>query len=371
MSQKQRVLFISEQPWERQAKLAHALRDAGMSVMLLHIAQPTFDASKYFDYVLPCASPWEVLDVAMRLNPDIIHLFSMASDRTAVAIAQNTRAKLVYDYKDLFENVIVDPPDKWRWETQRYLVERADGICARDGQIDNYSRVNNVELKKPVLHFPDYCHGMNFSRKQKLGQGDDIHVVMVGTFIPEDVFPQWASHGLYMIAQAMAEQRIYLHVYPTAWTLNAMYRRNESIYVDLASKTEYFTLHQTVPVERLIEEISRYDFGAVLYQGAIAGMPENFLLNRHYEYGTAARMFDYVEAGLDVVVQDTLTNQAAFLTKHQFGSIVDKNFIHGDMRSQLLQWKRDPARKMALARAREELTVGSHVAELLELYRAL
>lgn len=374
MNSRLRIVFISESPWERQAKMGYALREAGIPIMLLYMNQPSrgfFNLSKYFDYIFPYRTPEECVELVKRLSPDVIHLSSEVGDMTALAVAQNTNAKLIFDYKDMYENCVASEIGPLRWQAQRYLVEHADGICARDQQIDNYCRVNNIKLKKLPLFFPDYCYGVNIPKKQKIAQVSDVHVVMVGTFYPEDVLPQWASHGIYLIAEAMAQQEIYLHVYPTPYTHSFINQKTTSIYKDLACRTKYFILHSEIPMEKLVEEISSYDFGALFYQGSIAGIEENLFLNNHFDYLIATRIFDYITAGLDIIIQDHFSTMGSILNFYEFGSVIDRNFIRTNMKSQLLQWKADSERKLAVDRAREKLDIVRHGPRLVEFYRTL
>lgn len=369
------LVFVAENVWERPAKLALGLRSLGYPCLLLHIEKLPFEAKNFFNYSIQCGSPSELLEIAVRIKPDIIHLFSYGTDLTSMAIMQLIRqhidVKVVFDYKDMFENVLSYPQDESRWMQQRYLVEHADGLCCRDRQLENYLRVNNMRTSARQFVFPDYCYNYDFELQAKHSAMHEVHVVQIGTFIPEDAFPQFSSHGYYLIAQAFCNQGVHFHLYPSKYVKNVFDQQGGSIYIELAKQNSYFHLHDPVPLEQLIHEISRYDFGLMLLQGNLFGIPENFVLNEQFKFGLATRIFDYLEAGLDVLVDPIFEFNAEMMNRHQFGHEIDSAFISDNLLDKLLGLKNDEKNHERARIAKKELSVARYVHQLADFYESL
>lgn len=366
-----RIVFFSEHPGERPAKLAYGLRRNGVPCLLIHIGELNFKTAAYFDYSIRCHSTAECVEIAKRLSPDIIHIFSFHTDQTSLAISENLNCKIVYDYKDIFENTIVHPVDPLLWQGQRTLIERADGLCCRDRQIDHYFQVNNVNPKGKHILFLDYCYGMDLPLTTKLDQMDEIHIVFHGSFIPEDVYPQFSCNGSYLISEAIIKQRIHLHIYPGVWAVNALASKKKSIYKQLEESSPYIHLHSPLALEELIQTIAQYDFGMILHQSGTFGIPDRYVLDGHHAYGMSTRLFDYLEAGLDVLVQDNFTMVTDLLQQYKFGKIVDSSYILSDLKDKLLELKNDALRKEQIAQARADLAIEKHASKLIDFYHSL
>lgn len=366
-----RIVFVAESPGERPAKFAYGLRCNGFSCLLIHIADLNFNPSIYFDYSIRCHSPMECVEIAKRLDPDIIHIFSFHADETALAISRNLSCKIVYDYKDIFENMIIHPADPLLWKNQRALIERADGLCCRDRQIDHYCQINNVTPRGKHILYLDYCYGINFPLTPKLGGADEVHTICHGSFTPEDVYPQFSCNGLYLITEVLTQQKIHVHIYPGIWVTHALTNKKHSIYNELVRKNPYFHIHSHLTIENLIKEISQYDIGLSLYQGEIFGIPDQYTIDNHQSYVMAARLFDYLEAGLDILVQDNFLTMADVLQQYKFGKTVDCTYIFSDLKDKLLELKHNTMRKEQIAQARIDLSIERHTNKLIDFYNSL
>jgi len=369
-----KVIFIVENAWERPAKLAFGLRENGVPVLLLHILPLPFDAKLYFDYSIQCNNTNECLEIARRLKPEIAHIFSYTGDQTCIAVLESLDAKVVFDYKDVFENIKPGNPEVH--DTQRMLIEKANGLCCRDRQMELYLRVNDVKPRGKMIIFPDYCYGLPMQHPPKIGGDDEIHVVTIGSFLVEQCYPQYSAHGWLEIAKTIVNQGIHFHMYPSGYVQNVLNhvvnQLGDSQYHQLARENSFFHLHNKLPLEQLLSELSQYDFGLLLLQGEIFGIPDNYMLDQDsIKYGCSTRMFDYIEAGLDVLIQDSLLYQATFLKQYNFGQLVDKNYILENLFEKLKKLKLDKERHSQIARARKNMAIGNHVQSLINFYSSL
>lgn len=366
---KLRIVFVAEYVGERPLKLAYGLRHSGIPCLLLHLGDIDFQKSTYFDYTIQYRSPNECVEILNRIKPDVVHIFSFHGDDTSLAILENVEAKIVYDYKDTFENCIADPVDPILWQKQRVLVERADGLCCRDRQMHHYLKVNKIIPSGKYLEFTDQSYGLDLCLMSKTSC-DEVHVVSLGNFILEDAYPQYSSAGLYLLAERFAQEGIHFHLYPGGWSANILAGKPNSIYRQLAKKTPYFHLHKSLPVIKLISEISQYDVGILLYQGESFGIPENYALDKHYQYGFMTRAFDYLEARLDILVQSSFLFQVKILQQYEVGCVVDSNYIFSDLKNKLLTMKRnfDADR---INQAAINASIGKNINKLIDFYKNL
>lgn len=362
------IVFVAESPWERPAKLAFGLRKHGIPIMLLYVNTPNYDPLMYFDYAVKCESAQECVAIAARLKPKIIHIFSYHADSTAISIVQNRLSIIVYDYKDTFQNMISHPQDQNLWAAQKFLVENVDGLCCRDLQLSHYCKINNIAAKGKTVFFPDYCWNNKTSIDLDRNP-DEIHVALIGTFIPEKAMPLFASHGYLFIAKVFAMSGIHLHIYPSAWTKN--YLVQESIAVDYLALTQsspFIHLHDPVPVDKIVTEISQYDFGICAWQGDLFGIPEHYLLNDAQKYGIATRIFDYLEAGLEVLTQPSLNMIYRLLRNRNVVTPLTRDTIHSLFET--LACRKPLIRERAKA-AREYYAIEHHIPRLMRFYESL
>lgn len=362
------IVFVAENPLERPAKLAFGLRKHGIPTILLYVNPPHYDPLTYFDFAVKCENPGECVAIAQRLRPKIVHVFSYHADQTAILLAQNRFAKIVYDYKDTFQNMINHPQDPNLWAAQRYLVENADGLCCRDLQLSHYLRLNQVSTRGKTIFFPDYC--WNEKKAEHMRRNDDeIHVALIGTFLPEKAMPLYASHGYLFFAKAFAMNGIHFHIYPSGFTKSLLMQEGVAAdYLALAQSSPFMHLHDPLPVDKIVDEIAQYDFGVTGWQGDLFGIPEYYLLNNAQKYGIATRIFDYLEAGLEVITQPSINLQYRLLRNRNVVTPLTKDMVCESYG--MLSARKVGSRERARA-AREYFAVEHHIPRLMDFYASL
>lgn len=366
------IVFLSQHPWERVAKLAMALRSKGVSVFLVYVIEPNnFDPREYFDYTIKADSNYDAVYTIHRLRPNLIHLFSYAADEVSQILFFNKIGKVVYDYKDCFENLLHPPASETFFKAQRQCVENADGLCCRDLQLWKYCQVNGIRPKGKRILFLDYCWGEN-KQKVSVRKDGEIHAVIAGTIDIEKVNPARTDCGYLHIARVLADSGIHIHIYNRRHNKSLTDQKHMEDYFELAEKSPYCHLHEPVSMSMYVQELSQYDYGLGIVQGHLFHeIGITTFLNQSEKHGIATRWFDYIEAGLDILMTPEL--QFGYRLMRNASVVVPatpKLFLQGDAKKVLSSW-RGQHTQLRINAARERFDIHNNIDRLIDFYRSL
>jgi hypothetical protein len=302
-TQKQ-VVFVAYHLHLRVIKLAYALREAGWQVILLYRDVPTFDVSEYFNDIRQYSNPGEALLLAADYGPVAYHVFSSWNFDVAVMFVRNKPGKIVFDNYDVLTGMVKEEVLR-RYlkqdELEQYCYLNADGLCCRDLRPQYLKRHLGYRLPKTIL-FPEYCwpSGM-FQRASKLTDG--IHIVYVGNL---ELDPDSPVGYQYELAALLSRNGIHLHIYPSMlWHVGEVKRIMTRYVADHGGVQDFVHIHNTIPFYRLTEELSRYHYGILISTKHIDyGDDHNTSYGHVSDYFGAAKVFDYMEAGLFAFIQN-------------------------------------------------------------------
>ena len=370
------LVFVSDAPRMREAKLAKGLRAAGWDVTLLYGRRPGFDLDYYFTRAEGYRDPWDALDRASRLSPVAFHVFVALQYHLASEFVRHRPGPVVIDSSDVLQGM------KSSWYHRKYLpgqaalerfcLEQADGICSRDLQVQYLKRVLGYRFKGKVLFFPDLTIPETEARRPAIKDGrGEIHVALIGIIGLERFQPYWKDAHVLKIAQALARDRVHFHLYGTAPMQWQGYEYTYADYLALARETPYFHLHRPVPLTQLLEELRSYDFGI-----HVAGPRLHFDYGRHsghtrasYDCTVTNRHFDYLQAQLPIILHN---GRLASWVVSRLGVALhpDAGFLEAP-REWLAQRRPDEAQREKLARAPEAIALMRHIPRLERFYRSL
>src|SRR6185503_20005918 len=97
------VVFISEVPRVREAKLAYGLRRNGWQVVLLHGAPASYDIGRHFDGAIAFRDPDHAASEALRFSPVAYHVFSPAGGLPSAYLVNARPGPVIFDTTDLLE----------------------------------------------------------------------------------------------------------------------------------------------------------------------------------------------------------------------------------------------------------------------------
>lgn len=306
-SVERQVVIVADQPRSREAKLGHALREAGYCAVLLCRRRPTFDATRYFDAVHSFDSTWEALRIACDYSPVAYHVMVNSDYRVAETFIRHRPGPVVVDSYDVIagmytaEFMNARPAYADEIERERYCLESAGGVSCRSHECDYLQREMGYVLP-PTVHHADGC--WNHLSNDRGFDADGIHVVYAGKAVPERAGgdPFAAEGHKKWLAEALARQQIHFHLYPDFDSSGTGFEDHFRDYRELERRSPYFHLHRPVAPDDLIGELARFDLGIFVYNTIAAPSWAPFPLTpAKLKHCTSNKFFDYVDAALPII----------------------------------------------------------------------
>ena len=251
-----------------------------------------------------------------------------------------------------------------RWLVKELPIEKdcllhSSGIVAHSLEPNVAIRKFAGEKKPPAIFFPLYCDNDQFLENKKQLDPDDIHLVYAGGVAGSHRDKShYGSIQFHELIRNLNEQRIHFHIYPSPSNIRADYEE----YVQIAETTPYFHFHAAVPQESIAGELNKYHFGVLPFFSAHSEQSKE-----KYKYATSLKLFNYIEAGLPVLVSKDLTYQSWIISRYGAGIVVGKSDM--TRMKQVITAQDYSALVAGLLRRREEISLRVHIPRLLTFYR--
>ena len=310
------VVFISDWPRVREAKLAHGLKLLGWKVVLLYMQEPLFDWRLYFNEAIRYRNAGDAVRLSTRYRPIVYHVFSLTNYKTVAAFLRYRPGKVVCDPYDsvggfFSEGYLERNPGLMKQiRLERFCFENADGLCCRNLETQFAKRELGYNLPRKRIFFPEYCWEIN-PRVSKLSDTDGtLHVVYGGSIWLEEQYPN-ADFGFswfVWLAKVLAEHGIHFHLYPGhgIWQ-----DRFETAFAGENKATAmYLHLHKPVPMSEWVTEIAQYDVGVNIYRSLLEGRtPPQYTIHQPRLMYSNGAIADFLDAGVYL-----LTNADIFVS---------------------------------------------------------
>ena len=367
-----RVIFIAERPSWREAKLARGLKVLGWDVVLLCRKDPVFGDTGDFAEVQSFNSPASAVALGYKSKARLLHTFAPICDDTCVQLVKDKPGRVIVDFYDDFFSITDGFPDMQRKyavdiANQGFCLDRADAICARDMQLQYRRKATGVGRGRPILSFPEYC----WDRQPLPGPRSDgeVRVAQIGYMGFEVRGEQ--DVGCFRVIREFVDAGCHFHIYmhPTfppigTQTFNYLF----SQYLELSQTTGRLHFHPTVPSNELVQELTKYDFGFNMINGPTFRDIEWTRMNpKRLPYCGSSRLFDYLDAGLGMVVDGELSYMRR--TFGPFGIILNGTELVNARRIRGALSNR-PSRDVFL-KARQKLSIEHNVHRLASFYERL
>ncbi|QLQ08357.1 MAG: hypothetical protein HZY76_21790 [Anaerolineae bacterium] len=169
----------------------------------------------------------------------------------------------------------------------------------------------------PSIYFPEYCL---HPPRPATSPGPEIHIVYCGGVWPEDRYPA-ATHGYaqYLeVARRLAAQQLHLHIYPANRGDGVPFAEFSPPTGPKRRPTPIF-ISTALPYAGLMAALPTYDFAMHIFGPGIDTQTGQNSPDK-LRYSSANKLFDYIEAGLPVIMHSGFHQRG--LVRHYGRAIV-------------------------------------------------
>lgn len=322
-NQKQ-VVFVSDRPLTREAKLAWGLRRAGRQVVLLCGAPPAFDADAVCAEVRPYRNPKEAVALARQYAPIAYHVFSCWSYDVAAALLRNGLAPVVHDNYDVMAGLVHEElllrNHPGQIELERYCLEHAHGHCCRSLESQPARHRLRYRMEAPRILVTDMCWGTGVPDVPKLSARDGaLHIVYCGNLFKGPPEARSDNNFHYLTAAVLSRRSVHYHIYPSTQELAALYRTHMPAYSAAHGDPAFVHIHDPAPCDRLIDELAQYDAGVqILSRNVEMSDSDPTYYADKAVYAAANKVFDYADAGIPVLIHGGMF-QRSLVRRYRLG----------------------------------------------------
>ena len=366
-TESKKIIFVGEFLPPRIPRMAKWIKRQGNfeTVLVCHhrgFVQKFSDAS--FNNTILFRNEWHLKRILKKItNIYIVHGFAPKSFYCNIARTA-TKAPYIHDMQDVYATYYgLNPALNWLKKElphERECLEKADGVIAHCLEANVAYRKFKIEKKPPTLFFPLYCDDDFFQEKKSNFDTDNIHLVYAGGVAGSHRNPkQYGNIQFHQLIKTLTEQGLHFHIYPSPSNTRADYEE----YEEIAKHNSMFHFHTSVSQQQLAVELSKYDFGIHL---GFVNDSEHAQSSDKYKYCTTLKLFNFIEAGLPVIISDNLIYQSWILERYSAGVTINrKELLH--LKNKLLEVDCEIRRKK-LFDNRNKISLQKNIGRLISFY---
>lgn len=309
-----KILFVQDTQCIRTYKIANSLKQIGIQVDLAYLIQSpqigSLNNSLPYTKIIPINNIKEFLSYVNESNYDIIHCSNEPDYLTNLLL--RTNKAVVHDCHDMtsFERDVTNAEFVLEYIANSY----SDGNIYITEKQRAYAYENLNISDKPTLLLKNYT---SIQQKPKnylpkiSDQDQELHCVYEGWLEKE------LTHTRYLEEKflAVASKNIHVHFYTSD---------KKQYYQELEAKSNYIHWEGNCPTSKLIEEMTQYDVGLMLFNIT----KEN---KKSMESAWPNKVFEYLNAGLPIAF-DNLPLIKEFNKEYKIGRTLD---FQGDVLNQI------------------------------------
>ncbi len=326
------LLYVCEMLPARAGRMAKwVARTSGERVVLLCHRDgfiPAF-ANEVFAHVLLYRNAWHLRCLLKALpKPTLVHGFAPKSKYPDVArrAVQPHGVPYIHDLQDtLVVYYGTDVKPRWLREElphERACMAEADGLIAHSLEPNEGFRRYGIARndRPPTLFFPLYCDDDAFVDNVPKTSDTETHLVYAGGVAGSHRDPKhYGNIQFFGLIETLTGQGLHFHIYPSPTNIRADVEEYEA----LSRVNPRFHFHAPVPQERLAGELARYHFGILPFFKELSEQSDAKL-----KYATTLKLFNYLEAGLPIIVSSDLMYQSWMVERYKAGVAVELEQLH-------------------------------------------
>jgi glycosyltransferase involved in cell wall biosynthesis len=327
--------------------------------------------NKDIEHTILFRNKWHLKRIIKNLPaPYIVHGFAPKSDYPYFAMnffkKYHPGVPFVADYQDVYAVYYgITPTQRWlkhELPFEKECLQHADAIVAHSLEPCEGMKLWHIKTKAKRLYFPLYCDNDEFCNQKQPLTDDNIHLVYAGGVVAS--YRDKSHYGdtqFHWLIDILSKQKIHFHIYPSP--VVPKFDREE--YEEMARNNPYFHYHPTISQEELPEEISKYHYGIMPFFRGFSNQSE---LKR--KYATTLKLFNYLEAGLPILVGSGVDYQGWMIERYKLGMVINKPEDFNTIRQQINSVPYSTQLENVL-KNRQELSLQKHIPSLIKLYNSL
>jgi hypothetical protein len=282
------ILLVADKYLPRTEKIAFALFSLNKyNLILITSDKRKIKQNAYYVALYRVKSPLKTRWLVRKINPFIIHVFSSWNYDHAFSLIKHKNefsAKIVFDDYDVFAGMLQERRTKLFFpgqiQKERYCLENTDGHCCRSIETQYTKHVLKYKINNDRIFFPEYMWESPVKKSEKKKNV----LVYVGNF----------NTGVIMLANELKK---------ISWRLEIFSAYNaKTISTQLP---ENLIINNSIQPDKLIEVLRSYPV-AIQLPGCILDVTNSVYTQTKYLYAASGKIFDYLEAGLLVLISDEL-----------------------------------------------------------------
>jgi hypothetical protein len=269
----------------------------------------------------------------------------------------------IADYQDVFAIYYgINPTQRWLKEELPYekmCLQQANGIVAHSLEPCEGMKVWGIKEKGKRLFFPLYCDNDSFTNPKKPYKDDDIHLVYAGGVVGSHRDKShYGDTQFAWLIDSLTQQKIHFHIYPSP----SVHKADFEEYEQIAAQNSFFHFHAAVAQSALSQELSKYHYGLMPFFKGTSNLSALKL-----KYATTLKLFNYMEAGIPLLVGGGVAYQGWLVKRYKAGLVVETKEDFKVLRPLLYREPYDVQVK-GVQEAREILSLKKHMPRLLKFY---
>jgi|GEM_PF-726530 len=300
-------------------------------------------------------------------RPYIIHGFAPKSKYPYLAMQffkkQHPGIPFVADYQDVFAIYYgINPTQKWLKDELPYekmCLQQANGIVAHSLEPREGMKLWGIKEKSKRIFFPLYCDNDSFKNTAKPFKDDDIHLVYAGGVVGSHRNKShYGDTQFAWLIDSLTQQKIHFHIYPSP----SVHKADFEEYENISKQNPFFHFHTSVSQSSLSEELSKYHYGLMPFFKGTSNLSALKL-----KYATTLKLFNYMEAGIPLLVGGGVAYQGWLVKRYKAGLVIETKEDFKTLRP-LLNYEPYDVQIKRVLEARETLSLHKHMPRLLKFY---
>ena len=357
------ILISGKDPNFRVLKYVKWLHKTGKYdfILAVHQSSKLFDVDTFiFSLIVKYRNAVHLQRLMQYCNADLAIAFT-ATPSYALPVLNQTKIPTIFDPYDCLV-VYYGTEPHLSWMQKEVPIEGAcfaltKNVLARNLEAKQSMLMHHV-VPKPSILFSDYCDNDNLNNRTPVSitATSPISLVYSGGLYGKSA--RKSSHGIENFDDLVASlnpNQIDLHLYPNPTSPPEYYYD----YAVQAQSLPLLHLHTSVSQKQLAEELSTYHFGILPHFKD----PDSRILDYKLKYGTSNKFFNFLEAGIPIIVSDEMTYMAWMVQRYKIGIVISRHDL-AHLRAVILKSDYAQLQKNVLE-VRQKLSMKSNIDRLV------